>query len=185
MISDKDLPYYVFIDTQVYRALSFEWGHPLIESLRERVERGSIQLITTDVCLQEIRAQLHEMSTAFDQSVQRAAWLATFLSPLGDPRVSALLQLAQNRVQAEIPWQHAQRFLDAMSCTLLAAPDDAFDKIFKLYFSGSPPFGVKNKKNEFPDAANMVLLLKSCASDRKSYLYCFRGWRLGTRLQNP
>ena len=159
MISDDFLPFQVFVDTQVYRSLEFEWGHPLIKSLRQRIERGSIQLVTTNNCLKEIRAQLREMILQFDQGVQKAARLASFLSPLHDPRVTSLLQLSKDRIQADTPgrlhsssWKRSPALGSPLLMMLLI-------KCLKLYFSGSPPFGVKNKKNEFPDAANTITLL--------------------------
>ena len=67
----KDLPLCVFLDTQVYRAASFDWAAGTFAALRERVAEGSIELVTTEIIRQEIRSGIREVLNEFAQDVRK------------------------------------------------------------------------------------------------------------------
>jgi PIN domain len=159
MTSDDTLPFLVFLDTEVYRSASFDWTRPTFTSLLERVERGSIELITTDIVLRELRNGLRALLGEFDQHVQKAARHSGVARSLDDERVKALLRLADNKPSFDAIWQRAEQFLDALSTTVVDVPESAVRDLFDLYFSGDAPFGSKKKKCEFPDAANLLALV--------------------------
>jgi hypothetical protein len=154
---DDDLPLCVFLDTQVYRAMSFDWASPNFVSLRERVTRGSIELVTTEIIKQEIRKGIRGLLNEFTQDVRKIRHLPLFRH-LEPAKVEAITSLAANTNEFEKLWAAAESFLSEIGTTILDSPASAFADLFKLYFSGSPPFGSKGKKSEFPDAANLLTL---------------------------
>jgi PIN domain-containing protein len=159
MLRDRELPFCVFLDTEVYRAASFDWTRDNFSSLRERVARGSIELVTTEVVVREMKRGIRALLNEFDQHVQKVAREANIVQVLEDDRVTALRQLAAHKLQPEKLWASAAAFLDETSTTVLTMPDTAFRDLFDLYFDGHPPFGGgKGKKHEFPDAANLLAL---------------------------
>jgi PIN domain len=168
MAPDDSPPFCVFLDTEVYRSASFDWSRPTFAALRERVERGSIELITTDIVIRELRRGLRTLLSEFDQHVQKAARHAGVVRSLGDERVQALLRLADDKLGFDAVWQRTEQFLDALSTTEVATPETAFEDLFDLYFSGEAPFGSKAKKHEFPDAANLLVLLSHARESGKT-----------------
>jgi hypothetical protein len=55
---DDDLPFCVFLDTEAYRSALFNWMHPILVALRERIRKGSIELVITDIVLREMQHDL-------------------------------------------------------------------------------------------------------------------------------
>lgn len=153
-----DLPFSVFLDTQVFRAASFDWAAGNIAALRERVAKGSIELVTTEIIRKEIRRGIREVLNEFTQDVRkiRHAELGRQLNL--DP-VDTVTSLKNAKLDIEKLWAAADKFQADVQTTVLEAPASAFNDLFKLYFSGSPPFGGKGKKSEFPDAANVLTLV--------------------------
>jgi hypothetical protein len=159
MAHDDDLPFCVFLDSEAYRSASFDWTRPNFAVLRDRVARGSIELVTTDIVIRETRAGVRALLNEIDQHVQKAARGAGVVRSLDDSGVSALLRLAETKPSFDAVWSRAEVFLRELSTTVIAVPDTALKAVFDLYFSGEAPFGSKRKKAEFPDAANMIALL--------------------------
>lgn len=153
----EDLPLCVFLDTQVYRATSFDWNAGNFAMLRERVARGSIELVTTEITRQEIRRGIREVLNEFAQDVRKIRHTA-LVRQLKADHIDAVASLKSAKLDVEKIWTAADEFLADLQTTLLEPPTSAFDELFKLYFSGSPPFGAKGKKSEFPDAANLLTL---------------------------
>lgn len=159
MSRDNELPFCVFLDTEVYRGASFDWTRPNFVSLRERVRKGSIELVTTDIVVREIRNGIRSLVNEFDQHVQKSARQAAVVRCLGDDRIAAIHELAKNKLTHDRIWKSADTFLAELSTTLLRMPETAFQDMFDLYFAGEPPFGSKQEKCEFPDAANLLPVL--------------------------
>jgi hypothetical protein len=153
-----DLPICVFLDTQVYRAVSFDWTAANFVSLRERVTRGSIKLVTTEVIKQEIRKGIRELLNEFAQDVRKIRHTA-LIRQLGSARIDAVATLPVSKIDLEKLWASADAFLSEVGTTVLEPPFSVVSDLFKLYFSGSPPFGSRGKKSEFPDAANLLTLV--------------------------
>jgi hypothetical protein len=162
-----DLPFCVFLDTEVYRSESFDWTRTNFATLRERVTRGSIRLVTTDIVVRELRNGISTLLNDFDQHLQKAVRRANVVRPLNDQRVSSLLHLADDKLTIEGLWSSAEQFLHELSTTVLSVPETAVRDMFDLYFAGEPPFGSRHKKSEFPDAANMLALLAHAGATGK------------------
>lgn len=166
MFDENEPPLWVFLDTEVYRAASFDWSHPSFTSLKMRVSRGSIHLVTTDVVLRELHRLIRGHLNELDQHVQKAAKHAAAVRPVEDKRVDALLDLAHNRHRHETIIEIADRFIADLGTETIEIPTTAVADLFTLYFSGDPPFGSKHKKSEFPDAANMLALLAHARANK-------------------
>jgi PIN domain len=174
MATDDDLPFCVFLDTEAFRATSFDWSHPNLLALRERVRKGSIELVTTDIVLREMQHGISELLEEFHQQLQKSAKRAAVLRPLNDDAVNNLLRLAKNKPNVERLFSATDQFLRDLSVTSLPVPDTTLKAMFDMYFAGEPPFGAARKKSEFPDAANMLALLTHAASTGKQ-IYVISG----------
>lgn len=158
MKDEPTLPLCVFLDTEVFRSIQFDWQHPNLLNLRERVERGSVELVTTDIVLREIQHGIRSVVNEFLQDIQKAARHSVVARGAGDPRIEAVTALAADKIDLKKVWARASQFMNDLGVANIEFPTNSFARIFDLYFAGEPPFGTKNKKSEFPDAANLLAL---------------------------
>lgn len=155
-----DFPYVVFLDTEVYHARSFTWTSSLLLSLIERVACDSIKLVSTDIVKGEIRRGIAKKYGDFRIELKKATKASLVLHCLEDERVVALSDLLENGPTLHEIEQGAWDFFTQTQTEIIPLTKDATLELFDLYFAGAPPFGDGKKKAEFPDAANMLALLK-------------------------
>lgn len=155
-------PLFVFIDTQVYREMSFDWTHPIFASLKERISNNSIVLIKTDIVTKEIHSQINGIRNEIKQQtvkIRRNSGL--FNRHYKEPGKRNIYR----DIETELPhvailFAETEDFFHELRCQNAELPKDSGKKLFDLYFKGLAPFGVKNKKHEFPDAGNLLALLE-------------------------
>lgn len=158
MMDIKAAPIQIFIDTQVLRSLSFNWQHPDLLSLKRRIEKGSIHVLTSDIVIKECERQLYGMLNEYRQAIEKAQSKAQFLN-LSLPSITSQLEgLAKNLPDSELVKNGAREFFRSISATIVHYPK-SIERLFGLYFEGRAPFGVRGKNSEFPDAANVLSLL--------------------------
>jgi rRNA-processing protein FCF1 len=155
----NEIPYHVFLDTQVFYAVNFDWTAPTIKSLKERVRRGSIQLITTDIVSRELKKGIAEKHQQFQKTLLRVSKATAFARCLEDERIANLETFSLEGLSLEALEKATNKFLIDTKTTVLPIPERSAIELFDLYFAGAPPFGDKKKKSEFPDAANMLALV--------------------------
>ena len=106
-----DVPYVVFLDTQVYYTLSFNWTSSLLISLKERFVRGSIRLVSTEIVKHEIRKGIEKRYDVFRRAVQKAEKASLVIRCLGDKRVAGLADLLEDGPSLQKVTQGAWDFL--------------------------------------------------------------------------
>src|SRR5262245_54746658 len=123
MTADSDkLPLCVFLDTEVFRSASFNWARSSFQILRECVAKGSIQVVTTDIVVREMRNGIRSELNDFGQHLQKALRSSEVIRPLQDERLSALDELAQAKSLRERMCALADNYLSDISTTVLAVP---------------------------------------------------------------
>lgn len=154
----REAPLHMFLDTQVFRALSFNWKHPDLGSLKKRVQKGSIKVLITPILLRESVQQMHGMLNELNQALRKTEQKAVFLNGISSQQSEILSKLKGSIPSIEeIEKSNLDFFLTELDSTLLGYPKHS-SALFDLYFRGQPPFGTKGKKSEFPDAANLLIL---------------------------
>jgi len=162
----------IFIDTQILRSLSFDWQHADLVSLRKRVAKGSLRVLTSDVVVQESKNQLHAMYNEYRQSVARVQKKSRIFPT--DHEVRNLASEMSNLTgDLDLVKSLAQHFFEELNAEWLPYENDV-ERLFGMYFNGEPPFGQKTKKAEFPDAANLMSLL-NYSSTRDTDIYVVSG----------
>lgn len=155
----EELPLYVFLDTQAFYAIGFDLQSSSFKSLKDRVNRDSIRLISTDIVEREVQHGIAVKLTEFNQSLRKAVKLAGVVRAIGDPRVVALQELVRNKIPASEAERAVTKFFRDFTESI-PPPPNALGELFNKYFACAPPFGAGGKKNEFPDAANLIALLE-------------------------
>lgn len=153
-----DVPFHVFLDTQSYYSEQFDWSARNFASLRERTERGSIVLLTSSIVVREVHKGIRSRLNEFVQSLQNAARRSGVARSLRDVRVQGLEALSVDPPTFEALRVKAEQFFSDMNVETLEAPEGALDRCLDMYFSGTAPFGSKDKKAELPDAINLLSL---------------------------
>jgi hypothetical protein len=159
MVYEEEIPFCVFIDTESLRSAHFNWRSPVFQSLRERVARGSIEIITTDVVINEARKGIAKLLEDFTQQIAKARRQGTIASAIADSRIDSLADLDSNKIPIDSLFAAFESFLRELNARKLEPPPQALKEILALYFSNAPPFDKREKKSEFPDAVNMCTLM--------------------------
>lgn len=146
------MPIAVFIDTSVYFSHQFHFANSRFKTLLTLAQHGHVVLLTTDITVREIHANLDKV---FDQKLgeinkaladggilRRAKTfsLASVHPPLQE-------QEARDELHAE-----ADAFFQQDGVLVLSTKSISSGRILDQYFSSEPPFGDGKKKSEFPDA---------------------------------
>jgi hypothetical protein len=149
---------YVFIDTQLYRKLRFDWNNPQFVSLLERIENGTLKLLITEVIRKEISHGIRDEVEAALSALKKAHRSTSILRHI---RADRLEYLAAPDDVATILGEmesNADHFFTAAKAITLELPDHTLGQLFNMYFKGTAPFGDGRKKSEFPDAANVIAI---------------------------
>ena len=162
----------IFLDTQILRSLSFNWQHPDLVSLRKRISKGSLRLLTTDIVVEESRNLLHAMHNEYQQAVTRLQNKSRIFPATHRARHLST-EIAEMDNDLDLVKSSVKRFFEELEAEWIPYKNDV-ERLFKMYFNGEPPFGARSKKAEFPDAANLMSLLEY-ASKQDSEIYVVSG----------
>ena len=84
-----------------------------------------------------------------------------------------IVELSETNSDIEIVKESVEKFFEEIGAMRLPYQNDV-GQLFEMYFNGDPPFGNKSKKAEFPDAANLMILL-NFASKENGEVYVVSG----------
>lgn len=137
----------------MYVESNFDFNSARLKSLSEYATQGRFQLISTDLTVREVKANIHEhlVSAA---AYRPAAILRNFTSPAVTARfkpleVSALADELDSRLDDYLG--------QAMAAVVQIRPA-YLDRVIDDYFARKPPFGTGKNKAEFPDALVLAAL---------------------------
>ena len=153
---------YVFIDTSAYRPLQFDWSGRWLTVLADFVRRGLIKIVITDITKREIVAHLRESWSTASKSAKRSA---VALRQLGlGQMLNELDEEEASIAKLTFAFEEWLRINNVWTCRW----DPDLKAVMEDYFSGSPPFGLGQKKCEFPDAFVASALREWCKSMKLS-----------------
>lgn len=135
---------YVFLDTCVYHKKQYFKKGNLIHTLRDLATKNIIQLVTTRITINEIKANL---IFEIKDGLEKVKKSDSMLSHLDDWQLPLEINIEEKVNQI------VDEYFDCESIHIIEYEECRdIDKVFSLYFNSQPPFGGNNKKSEFPDA---------------------------------
>lgn len=141
-----EFPIDVFVDTQIYENQSFDFSERgRLELLKKQVKRGVINLLTSAIVVQEVRKHIKDnVEKKVDEINKKynSRELAIF-------RNSRYENYFKELDSQELVKEALDRFEGYLSDTKAVSLDIntvAISEVLDDYFSGSKPFGSKNKK---------------------------------------
>lgn len=165
-----EFPIDVFVDTQIYENQSFDFSERgRLELLKKQVKRGVINLLTSAIVVQEVRKHIKDnVEKKVDEINKKynSRELAIF-------RNSRYENYFKELDSQELVKEALDRFEGYLSDTKAVSLDIntvAISEVLDDYFSGSKPFGSKNKKSEFPDAFNISMVKEYKQGDTPIYV---------------
>jgi len=142
----------IFLDTSIFIKNKFQFHNYRFQRLIQLRRTRSIRLYTTDITNDEIRFKINE---SVEKSIQAARTFrsnATILSNIGDPPFNqTFIRLDKNDIQKKIN-QIYESFLEESKTSQLSTDSVSIKRVFHKYFNSIAPFGIGEKKSEFPDA---------------------------------
>lgn len=160
---DSALTPNVFIDTEVFDRQGLNFASPNFMRLIRLATGDKVKLFLTTVTQEEIKRHLDEHATrAFKQisDCRRALRIVKRMLP---PQTIAALEAVDEGAIRTYLHRDFTAFIDNTRTEVLSIDDVSPDAVFRKYFEQEPPFGDKQKKNEFPDAFACAALQAWCA----------------------
>ena len=143
--------YPIFLDTQVFEGVSFNFKTTTLVSLQEQVEKGNVRLVLTDITIREVKARIEKTVLAQLEGFQKFKHNARVLRSSLLPEVKAALGVDEKHVIADLR-QQFDEFLQRTKAEIIDTSALLAGPVFEKYFDTKPPFGAGDKKSEFPDA---------------------------------
>lgn len=158
---------YVFVDTEAFIRANYDWGGKVLSKLAQFAKQGRLCLLTTAITKREVCQHLQERLT---EAAAAARKHEVVLGQLGHSSICATLGDAAAIAKLEEAFETFLRTTQAIDVPI----DVSVDEIFADYFAHRPPFGIKKKKAEFPDAV-VIASLKAWCFKRNAKAYVVSG----------
>lgn len=134
-------------------------------SLLSLCKSEHVTMITTDVTIEEIKANLLKSVDEAESIIKKAGSKARVLRNLDEDSYSFLFGDFNKQKICDKLKEQITTFIKECNTTIIEATKIAPTKIFYDYFHCKPPFGKGKKKNEFPDAFVIEALCEWCDSN--------------------
>lgn len=142
----------VFVDSSIFIGKNYNYDNPSFTALKEAVVNERVNLLTTDVTLEEIKAHIHEDLGKASQALKKVRASVKILRNLPAFNETNIFEdIDQKSVCKELVEQLTQ-FLNESKVTTVPVAEADTKYVFDCYFKKAPPFGDGKKKSEFPDA---------------------------------
>jgi PIN domain len=151
-------PLHVFVDTSVFVKQKFAFRNKYFTSLAQRVENGSITLLTTEVIIGELKSSIEKELDDNIAALKLAAKKTPLLRQIRSSQLSYTINYESREILLSELLSSIDTFIDDFEVVLVPLPMDTANTIFSRYFNRLPPFGTAKKKSEFPDSANIYAL---------------------------
>lgn len=166
----------VFLDTQAYRKVEFDLGHPTMAALFSHVDANRLRLHTTDITLREIWRQILALAEGAAREVTKAREILKRWKSRA-PKTLENLKIREEGLDGQkMGSELFVSFRDTLTRKRLtehkAAARGAV-RIFQAYFDRRPPFDTENSK-EFPDAF-VIDALEGWCEDNQTQMYVVTG----------
>lgn len=163
----------IFIDTSVFYKENFSFGKFKLGTIEKLCSDGVINLMLTDVTIQEIEKNMSEMVEEAIRAHRRFTKDGKILRNIDGPMcVNKFKELSSEEIKNALLEKLAT--FTKLAAKIVPVDSATPSEVFKRYFEMRSPFGSKNKKHEFPDAFILNALEKWC-SENKAKLYIVAG----------
>lgn len=155
----------VFVDTESFVGSQFDFNSGRLKRLLDLAWTQRVRLVLPAVTKTELHKKLREKLDESVAAVQAVRGKAKMLSGSADPVCESLFApLDREALVAELSGKLEAYLLEA-NVIVVAAADDALNRVLSAYFASEPPFGGSKKKHEFPDAIAVDTLREWCRSN--------------------
>ena len=153
---------YVFIDTNIIKKEQYFKPGNKIQTLKSLALKNIIGLVTTEITINEIKANLYADLTLELECISKKKALLGHLTEFRLPMISDVRTRVDNIVD---------EFFEGENIYILGYDYcDDVESVFSQYFNHQLPFGKNKKKNEFPDAF-VLSALEKFSRDKDDYRY--------------
>lgn len=143
---------HVFVDTSIFFQYDFDYRSSLIADLIDLARERKVNMIITDITIEEIRANVREEIARACSKVKDATAKARVLrTVIGRDVMTFSKKLDIDTLQKKAMLQFEQA-LKRGKVQRIDTNKVSIRSVFDLYFKQKPPFGKGKKKAEFPDA---------------------------------
>ncbi len=151
----------VFLDTCIFVAENY--SSTAYQTLLRLATIGAVNLKTTDITLREIELQIAEKIAEATRSLQAKAGKSGVLRNFdGYSELIGKFDVQNTDSLARELWQRVENEVKQAKVEIISASGMAAGAIFESYFAQKAPFGVGEKRKEFPDAFVIAALQTWC-----------------------
>lgn len=162
-----DYPISLFIDTNYFITIKYEFSKGEIKSLIEHCQGERIKLYTSDIVINEVEKHINEDIAIALSNVRNEIKKENRLASIKNKeRYKFLFQDIRKMGIVEEVLSDYKQFLEDTKCTLIDYSGINPKIVFDKYFGKIAPFGKGDKKAEFPDAF-MIEAIKQLDFDNK------------------
>lgn len=146
-------PINVFIDTNYFIGIKFEFDKGELKSLIEHCESERINLFTSEIVISEVEKHIKtDIGLALSNIRNEIKRNGRLLSIKNKKEYSFLFQDIRKIGIVDSVLKDFESFRTATNCQMIEISDVNPIVIFEKYFGKQAPFGSGDKKAEFPDA---------------------------------
>ena len=156
---------FVFIDTNIFEGLSFDWKNIKLDLLKRACGEKGIKLLVPELAKQEVEAriikQLKKAKSMLMDSHRQVYSKCKILNAL--PQIKFSYEHEESKI---VLIEAFNEYLNGCSAHKIPNTTKYNDEIFNMYFDGKAPFRANKKIGEFPDAFMLFSLIEYCRNER-------------------
>ncbi len=161
----------LFIDTNIYRKLNYNFSHHLLKKLKDYCIYEKFNIYSSLVVIEEVKSNIRKDSIEAHNKIMSLIKNTYILKSLPDDLIHGYLQELKDLNIESILIAHFENFIEETKTIILDYNGIKIEKIFSDYFQGNPPFSNKTKKKfEFPDSV-IIEQIKLLCKELKSRFY--------------
>jgi PIN domain len=150
---------YVYLDTQVFESLNFQFSEGRLKGLCDYAKKGRVSLYLTEVTLREVKARINKRYKESMISLNEFKKNAKILRNL--PEFEGIFSLRKSEFLQSL-FDQLNAYITEGKITILPVAISNSVDVFNRYFEDLPPFSEGKKKHEFPDAFSISILENWC-----------------------
>lgn len=173
-------PIEVFIDTNVFIKMRYDFTNSPLSRLKKYVNIGIVRLVTNNIVVREVETHIKEDVSDESAHLKNAVKKHCFREVVYSDGYETLRRNFKEDNWDEIIISKFHQFLKDTNCIILDNENIKLNELFDDYFSCQPPFEVRaEKKHEFPDAV-MIKSIKNYVSNYNNKMIVITdddGWK--------
>lgn len=147
-----------FLDTESIKGYGFNFSGAALATFHSLCNRGALLHVTTSIVTREVESLIDTQLHAALESMKKFRRQAAILGSDDDPHIHALFRREYEESLVERAKHIYRNFLSETHAEVLEISNVDPELAFNRYFERLSPFRQGRKKNEFPDAFNLLAL---------------------------